>query len=674
MRSEAAVRGESFYKKMEHGFLAINRWLGRFLPEDLNPIAQMGAVANTNFVISVISGILLLFWYSPSLSGAYSSLESLASSPYLAELMRSLHRYSSDICMLFVILHGLQTVFARKFGRSRWLAWVSGIIMLGMLWFDGWTGYWLVWDERASLVAKGTAKVIDLLPLFGDLFSRSFITDDTLNSLLFFVVFFIHMLIPLPMAVFIWVHIMRLNQSRFFTNQKLTLAILSVLVIMSLLYPATSAGPAKMQEIPQDLTFDYFYLFPLYFTENISGGTIWMLMLLATTLLIGFPWWFARQSKAPSSVIPGRCNGCEVCFNDCPYNAISMVPSDGKFPLVAQIHADKCTSCGVCAGSCESSGIFNPELAVHEVRDWLKEALGNAPENEKPYVAFLCSNSAGANLQVDSDGSCAKLPGYKVIPVPCAGWVHMRTIERAIHWGAPGVLISACSTDPMCRHGNMITADRLQGTREPAMRHSKVGQDQITYLQHDRSQERSLLAEAAAFRKGLQTEPARLPAMRIRTFIVSIILAGVIGLGTLGLSDLAFAGKSNPEAELIISFKHTSNMMEATPDTSNQDDLLPHMRGASSTSRSRVPVRMMVSVDNQVVIHSTYEPEGLFKDGSCIVLEKLQIEPGLHTISIRIDDTQDESNWNYTAVQELQLKPALRQVILFDSYTGFKWY
>lgn len=218
----------------------------------------MGAVANTTFFIALVTGILLLFWYSPSVNHAYDSVVGMQNESFLGGLMRSLHRYSSDACMLFVLLHGLQTFFARKIGGARWLAWVSGIFLIGLLWFDGWTGYWLVWDERAQLVAVGTAKMIDVLPLFTDPLSRSFLTNESVNSLFFFIIFFIHMLIPLAMGIALWLHIMRLNKSKFLTGRTLSWIITVALIALSLAVPADYAARAEMAQVPQNLSVDWY--------------------------------------------------------------------------------------------------------------------------------------------------------------------------------------------------------------------------------------------------------------------------------------------------------------------------------------------------------------------------------------------------------------------------------
>jgi hypothetical protein len=158
--------------------------LERALPRDLNPLAHLGAAANAMVLLATLSGVLMLFWYSPSVVLAWHSLADLA--PHsLGGLVRSVHRYSSDLLMLLVLTHALRMLLARKFAGARWLAWASGITLVGLVWFIGWTGYWLVWDERAQLLALDTIRTLDVLPIFGEPMLRLFAADRTVPSLLF---------------------------------------------------------------------------------------------------------------------------------------------------------------------------------------------------------------------------------------------------------------------------------------------------------------------------------------------------------------------------------------------------------------------------------------------------------------------------------------------------------
>ena len=675
-RSGPKLAGQRLLRRGNALFIQLNQWVKTALPETLNPFAQMGAVANTTFVIALISGILLLFWYSPSIHYAYDSLESLRSASFLGQLMRSLHRYSSDACILFMVLHAFQVLFAGKFSGPRWLAWVSGVVLAGLLWVDGWLGYWLVWDQRAQLVARGTARMLDVLPFFTDPLSRSFLTNESVNSLLFFLVFFLHMLIPLGIGIALWIHIMRLNRSVFFTRSQLTGAILVSLTVLSVVYPATSAPRADMLTIPDKLTIDWFYLFPLFLTDRLEGGMLWVLSLVVTVVVSAMPWLLQKQKSPVARVLQSRCNGCTQCYQDCPYNAITMMPRADREEPYALVDPARCVGCGICVGSCDPAGVTYPLLETLDIRQWINQVLEKPlPDGTRPHLAFICAESAGVDLKFNASGESSDLPGYRILPVPCAGWVHPLLIERAVRKGTAGVLLVSCDLDPYCRKGVEWTAERLDGERKPPLRKEKVGNTPVYHLRVDATEKDALLKAARQFRKNgrLPGQPSRSPFYR---WAVAAVLVLALGLATVIPSDAWYPTVVPEHPELVVSFKHPGQLVEQTATAAeSNENLLPHMRGAASIQRVRVPVRMRIFVDGKEVLNKSYRPGGLFNDGTSLAIEKLSIPEGRRRVRIEIGDSPNPNEWNYVDEREFVLDSHNRRyVVMFDRVSGFQWY
>ena len=677
-RPEPPVFGERLLRRLDTLFIRLNTWIQRAIPASLNPFAQMGAVSNVTFVIALVSGILLLFWYSPSVNHAYESILSIEQSPYLAAWIRSLHRYSSDACMLFALLHGLQVLFARKLGGARWLAWVTGIVMIGFIWFDGWTGYWLVWDERARQIALGTAQLIDVLPLIPDPLTRSFLTDASVNSLFFFIVFFFHMLIPLAFGVALWMHLLRLNKTKFITNWPLSLLITASLIALSVVAPATAAGPARMQVVPQGFSMDWFYLLPLFLTDRLQGGMLWLLAFAVTALITGLPWLIVRRRAQPAVVDELSCNGCTQCYIDCPFNAITLLERPekrGQSPVFARVDASKCVGCGVCVGSCDSHGIDQARMPVLDVRRWINRHSSDQDTGEGRFIAFVCAQSAGADLQIDTDGNCDQLPGYQVVPVPCSGWVHMLTVERALRKGAKGVLIAGCASNTACRNGSQWTEERLAGKREPEFRlQDSPDRDRVRLIRFDRTDKKAFLKSADAFRDG-QAEPIldsrRLTMQRVTTAGILLLVLGAL---LVGVSDAFYGSPAMPESELVVSFKHAGQLVDVEQAPSGgQDERLPHMRGTSSARKVRVPVRLRVVVDGTERFNGSFEAGGLFNDGSSVAIEAFTLSPGEHEVALFIGDSADPSEWSYTDTMSLHFEASQRRVVQYEAGSGFSW-
>lgn len=677
---EPPPRGAAFLAKLNAIALLADRLFERVVPTRLNPLAHTGAIANVAFIVAAVTGILLLPFYSASVHSAYASVQAMGEAPLTAGLLRSLHRLSSDACLVFALVHGFRLFSAARFGKPRRLAWVTGILLVATLLFVGWLGYWLVWDQRAQRIALGTAKMLDGLPIFTDPLSRSFLTNEDVNSLLFFVVFFFHMLVPLAMGIMLWLHISHVSRSRFLPNRALTLWLLASLLIAALLRPATSAGPADLLRPEGSLSLDAFFLLPLFLTDRLSGALLWLAVLFVGLGLSAIPWIFAKGRPAPAIVDASRCNGCTLCVKDCPYDAIQMVPrtDDKSWPGQAQVDPDKCVGCGVCAGSCDPGGIFLPHMRIvdqrQRIESWVEKAVA---EGDAPHLAFLCASSAGAPLRVDEEtGLSEDLPGYRVLAVPCAGWVQRFTLERALRRGAKGALIVGCGpVEPHYREGGDWTQLRLEGSRMPALRKDKVDAEKIHFVTLSRGKTSELRELAARLRKeqrGSLGERASQGFKRaLGPALAAMAFAGIFALG----SDIPYAAPPS-ETQLVVSFKHPGKVGEhcRKVDEAEKAKLPLHMQRDEICERGRSKVRLKVLLDGELAYEQAYEPRGLHGDGNSVAVERLPISPGEHKIEVALGDSHDPSEWTYLDERTVRIGEAEHVVVLFDKVAGFRWH
>ncbi|MBI3204039.1 MAG: hydrogenase iron-sulfur subunit [Myxococcales bacterium] len=679
-RVEPKVRGERVLRVGNRAFQALDALLAKGLPAQLNPLAQTGAIANTSLITAIVTGIVLLIWYRTSVHEAHDSVVAMTQSRFGAGFVRSLHRYSSDATLLFVLIHAVKLFFERRFGGARWLAWVTGLALLGLLWLDGWLGYWLVWDQRAQLVALGSGRVLDTLPIFADPLSRSFLVDDRLNSLLFFVVFFLHMLLPLAMGVALWLHITRLSRSWFLTRRAMTAWVLVSFAAVSLAFPADVVGAAKMAVRPEAFTIDWWYLAPIWLTDRLGGGVLWAIVLGSGAVLFSIPWALARGRARVAAVIEARCNACEKCYHDCPYDAIQMVPrkDDKPFATMASVDPSKCIGCGICAGSCDSAGIGLPWFDSVEQRHRIDELVDKTLGAEADVMlALVCNESAAAHLNVDAvTARSPELPGYRVVRVPCAGWVHPLTVERALRRGARGVLIVASGPGScMYREGNRWTTERMAGAREPAFRGEKADRERVRVLELYRTQGGRLIGQARAFADS--TPPGAAPAPSLaRRLVVGVGLAAIFGLVTWAGTAAGYRTPGDPSPKLVVSFKHPGKAGEncREPSQAELDKLPKHMRQKQICERRRASVRLRVEVDGRELTAGAYEPRGVWGDGNSIAIERFTLSPGAHQVKVELGDTMNPAEYNHSTTRELTLKERHNSVVLFDKMTGFVWY
>lgn len=621
-------------------------WLERRMPAALDPLARSGAIAATTFLVALVSGIVLLVWYVPSVHQAHDSLLSLG---WFASFVRGLHRYSSDACILFALVHAWRLLASGRFAGARWLGWVTGVLSLGLLWSVGWTGYWLIWDTRAHLVALGTARAIDVLPIFTDPLARSFLADDRVSTLLFFVVFFFHMLVPMAMCLVIWLHVGRISRPDWLTRGRFGAWVCLSLVLVTLLVPADLDRPAQMAEPPGTVAMDAWYLAPLALTERLGGGALWALFFGVGGVLLSLPWTLTRRVASPAVVTESRCNACRRCWEDCPYEAIELLDRTDDKPLDvrASVIPSRCVGCGVCAGACDTLGIGLQWLQGLKLRNQVSSWMEEGPEEK---LALLCAETMPVEAQ---DGRLEELPGWRVLPVSCAGWVHANLIERAVSKGATEVVIGHCAR---CRNreGADRIADRIAGDRAPSVRADRVVGARVR-------------AQVVEDLSDLASPPT---ARRSTVAAVGIALTGLMVAGSLVPLHL---GRSE-EAVLAVSFEHPGAVADRCRPTTDQELAARpvHMRKPETCTRGRQDVRLEVQVDGQLAHEGEYPPGGFWGDGPSIAVVELRPGEGPHRVEVMLDDGGDGGG--YRDGREVVLAPGRRSVVIFDRSGGFSWY
>lgn len=106
------------------------------------------------FIIQVITGIFLLFYYEPTISDANLSVENLALNINGGFFIHNLHTWSSSLMILCGMIHFLATFAMKAFEKPREFTWITGILLLGVTFTLGFTGYLLPWNQIAVNATK----------------------------------------------------------------------------------------------------------------------------------------------------------------------------------------------------------------------------------------------------------------------------------------------------------------------------------------------------------------------------------------------------------------------------------------------------------------------------------------------------------------------------------------
>ena len=470
-----------------------------------NPLSHLGSLGWYFFWIVAGSGIYLYMFFDTGVTDAFASVEYMTNEQwYAAGVMRSLHRYASDALVVIAVLHMLREFALDRVRGKRFFAWITGIAILGFIYACGITGYWLVWDKLAQFIAISTAEWLDALPLFGEPIANNFLNSTTLSGRFFTLMVFMHIFAPLFMLLLMWVHIQRHSQARVNPPRLLSIGTTIMLLALSLIYPATSQGPADLDVIPASVGLDWFYLAGYALLDVIPGGTLWLITLAVFALLLLVPWLPPAKPEFSAVVSLDNCNGCARCFDDCPFSAITMAPrSDGlAYSLEAVVNPDNCVSCGICVGACPTAtpfrrateivpGIELPDHPIAGLRD-RSLAAANRMTGKSRVLVYACAKSGADALQGEN---------VQVVSMPCLGMLPPAFIDFAISRDlADGVLLAGCA-ESACHYrlGNDWSQQRIDGERDPYLR-KRVPRDrlQTSWLPRDQNKRQAALDDFAA--------------------------------------------------------------------------------------------------------------------------------------------------------------------------------
>jgi len=443
-----------------------------------NPFYHLGALGWFFYWIVAVSGIYLYIFFDTGITQAFSSVEYMTNVQwYAAGVMRSLHRYASDALVVMVAVHLVREFSLDRMRGNRWFAWFTGIPVLWFIYAAGITGYWLVWDMLAQYVAIATGEWLDSLPIFGGSIAANFADSSRLSARFFTLIMFIHIAVPLIMLFLMWLHIQRHADAKQNPPRGLAIGTLAAMLVLSLVYPATSHEAADLAVVPTELRLDWFYLAAYPLLDVIPGGTMWLIAIGATLVLAALPWLPPLRRRAVAVVDLANCNGCTRCYDDCPFSAIEMVPrSDGRpFDREAVVLAENCMSCGICVGACPtatpfrraqalSPGIELPDQSIAELR---KRTLAASDRMTGPsrVIVYACEHSTGVGeLEQSGDTSVITMPCVAMLPPSFLDFVISRKL-------ADGVMVSGCRDgDCHFRLGARWTKRRIARQRDPYLR------------------------------------------------------------------------------------------------------------------------------------------------------------------------------------------------------------
>lgn len=472
--------------------------------------------------VVVLTGLYISFFYEFGYTASYDSVASIEGHA-IQRVLRAIHRYASAALVLTTLVHAWRIFSSRRFTsrRRRW-RWATGIASLTLVWLAGVTGYWLVWDRRAAAISEITAHLVSPIGSGSRFAVRNLLgVGSGSGSGVLLLIWCLHLGLTGLIAWFTFRHLRRSKHA--WLPPRHWMAVMGgALIVVALVVPVGMLDPARPDRLVSDMPIDPFVLFLL---PALLSDARWLalgLMLVALAIVLALPR-LLRESDPEAVVIDAAaCTGCELCVLDCPYEALTMVPGEGR--LLAVVDEAMCVSCGICIGSCAFDAMTLPGIDQAGIDQAGIDQAGIGREAARPSlegkeVVVICDRHDPEAIQ-SSDTAVMRLR--------CAGMLSPSAIREYHSRGATSVQLIGCPpSDCLYGTGNALAAERLAGERAPRPPRRMAGLITADWVSRD--------GLARARRDPGSTAPAAVsidgrrlagPAIIVLLSVIAVVFAG----------------------------------------------------------------------------------------------------------------------------------------------------
>ncbi len=185
----------------------------------------LGLITLAAFLIALLTGILLMFYYKPYPAVAYDSIKDIHFVVPTGRFIRNIHRWSANLMVVAVILHMARVFYTASYRRPREFNWVVGMVLLVLTLGLSFTGYLLPWDQLAywaitigANIAQSPREVTDALGLtawfdLGGLQKLLLLGSDEVGEEALIRFYLLHvMILPIALLMLLAVHFWRIRK------------------------------------------------------------------------------------------------------------------------------------------------------------------------------------------------------------------------------------------------------------------------------------------------------------------------------------------------------------------------------------------------------------------------------------------------------------------------------
>ena len=180
-------------------------------PKNLNYWWNFGSLAGIFLMIQIITGIVLAMHYTPSVEGAFASIEHIMRDVNYGWLIRYIHMNGASFFFIVVYIHIFRGLYYGSYKSPREVLWWLGLIILLLMMATAFMGYVLPWGQMSFWGATVITNLFSAVPIVGTTVVEWLWGGFAVDNALLNRFFALHYLFPFLIVGVVILHIVALH-------------------------------------------------------------------------------------------------------------------------------------------------------------------------------------------------------------------------------------------------------------------------------------------------------------------------------------------------------------------------------------------------------------------------------------------------------------------------------
>ena len=279
----------------------------------------LGGVPAILFMILITTGILLAMYYKPSINEAYESVQYITNNVRYGWWIRAIHKWSAELMVVTVSLHVIRVFFTRAYTKPREWVWITGVLLLLMTLFAGFTGYSLLYTQKSYWAVTAGTNLAGKIAIVGGWLKGLLIGGENFNENTLSRFLILHgAVVPGVIMILILAHIVILRKVgvselnggektyKFYPDHIMTEVIIGMMLlffmtILAIVFPFGTPEKANPLVTPLHIKPEW-YFYPMFkwikLTSQAIGLYVPILVIIAFLFWPYIDRWIVKTTKA----------------------------------------------------------------------------------------------------------------------------------------------------------------------------------------------------------------------------------------------------------------------------------------------------------------------------------------------------------------------------------------